>query len=75
MCRCAVCGRETYAVSRIEFRAGYGSAHDLETHTVTLCGPCFDKALNAVHERVPVCAVEVQERKIERMIQNENVCM
>lgn len=61
ICRCAVCGSETYAVSRIEFRAGYGSAHDLETHTVILCGPCFDEALSVVYEQVPVGAVEVRD--------------
>lgn len=64
VCVCAKCGRETYGVSRIVFIAGYGSKYDLETHTVTLCGACFDEALNAVYERVPVGAVEVQEKTI-----------
>lgn len=65
MCRCARCGRETYGISEVIFRAGYGSAHDLEEHTVMLCGACFDEALNAVYERVPVSAVEVQEQNLK----------
>ena len=60
ICTCALCGRETYAVSFVEFRAGYGSKHDTETHTVILCGDCFDAALNDVYNRLPVGVVEVK---------------
>jgi hypothetical protein len=65
LCTCARCGRETYAVSRIEFRAGYGSKHDLETHSVILCGDCFDAVLDEVYRRLPVGAVEVWEQQIK----------
>ena len=65
ICTCARCGRETYAVSRIEFRAGYGSKHDMEIHSVMLCGDCFDAVLDEVYKRLPVGVVEVREQQIK----------
>lgn len=57
--KCALCGAEDYTLSEIIFRAGYGSKYDGETHTIRLCGECFDFALDAAYIRVLVARVEV----------------
>ena len=48
---CAIChstDMKNVCLSSVILRPGYGSVHDMETYTVTLCGGCIDWLIEAL---------------------------
>lgn len=46
---CPVCGNTAFPPSTIALQANYGSDHDGECATVSICGECFDTFVATVH--------------------------
>ena len=47
---CSMCGKEKYCKSILTVSCGYGSLHDGDLITATICGDCADKVINLLKD-------------------------
>ena len=48
---CNICGQSTEYLSKVDLFPTYGSAFDMESITLKVCGDCMDSLLDFIEER------------------------
>lgn len=47
---CEICGKPDMVMSEIRLSCNYGSKHDGERVTLSICGACADKIFNVIQK-------------------------